>query len=249
MKKLYLLPVLSLLMFFSVLAISDNASASDAEVLQPAQVTYNEPLYVPSVHIGGTGGEGGVTYFNGSIVNASEGDVPVTFADDVRVDGMMWRGPSKGTSDNMPLKIADTLMPALTNINDIGTETYRWRNAYLSGNLEVGGNIQVDGNINQEINMNGAVKALVYADGFADRCGKQWTFDGSSVDCQQHGDGFYLITFGFEIEDRYWQVTPTRENVAARAYTVPPGRNTILVNTQRLTDAVSINSDFNLTIY
>jgi hypothetical protein len=72
--------------------------------IQPANVTYyspmvvdstltvNKPGYFPSgVHVGKTGGEGGVTFFNGTILNASAGDKPVTIGDDLRVDGKIIR--------------------------------------------------------------------------------------------------------------------------------------------------------------
>ncbi|MEW6408302.1 MAG: hypothetical protein AB1465_06475 [Patescibacteria group bacterium] len=72
--------------------------------IQPANVTYyspmvidstltvNKPGYFPSgVHVGQTGGEGGVTYFNGTILNASAGNKPVTISDDLRVDGKIIR--------------------------------------------------------------------------------------------------------------------------------------------------------------
>lgn len=72
--------------------------------LQPAQVTYYSPMvinstltvnkvaYFPSgIHIGKTTGEGGVTFINGTIVNASAGDKPVRIGDDLRVDGRILR--------------------------------------------------------------------------------------------------------------------------------------------------------------
>ncbi len=140
MKKL--LPFLTILGIF---ALVDLASASPATDLQPAQtITYNEDLTVngtarfDSAYIGKTTGEGGVTFFNGTMINNSAGSVPLTMGDDLRVDGMIWRGPSKGTADDMPLKIADTLMPALNNVNDIGTEDNQWKDAYFAGEVTVG---------------------------------------------------------------------------------------------------------------
>lgn len=72
--------------------------------IQPANVTYyspmvidstltvNKPGYFPSgVHVGKTSGEGGVTYFNGTILNASGDNAPVTIGDDLRVDGKIIR--------------------------------------------------------------------------------------------------------------------------------------------------------------
>ena len=60
----------------------------------------------------GAQGTGGVTYFNGSIVNnttTSGADNPVTFGDNVRIDGRIYRGATPGTSDSLPLLINDNL--------------------------------------------------------------------------------------------------------------------------------------------
>lgn len=55
---------------------------------------------------------GGVTFFNGTIVNETTNngiDNPVTFGDDVRIDGRIWRGAIAGTKDSMPLIINDNV--------------------------------------------------------------------------------------------------------------------------------------------
>ncbi|XOU94314.1 MAG: hypothetical protein ACNFW9_05735 [Candidatus Kerfeldbacteria bacterium] len=55
---------------------------------------------------------GGVTYFNGSIVNdttTNSVDNPVTFGDNVRIDGRVWRGATAGTSDTMPFIVNDNM--------------------------------------------------------------------------------------------------------------------------------------------
>ena len=91
-----------------VFAITGFASASE---LQPAEMVIDEDLtvngsgYFDSVHIGNTA-DGGVTYFNGTIVNVGA-DTPVTFGDDVRVDGALWRGATAGSGDSLPLKVDD----------------------------------------------------------------------------------------------------------------------------------------------
>lgn len=51
-------------------------------------------MHLPDVHIGGQG-VGGVTFFNGTIINATtdldtEVGKPVTFGDDIRIDGAIW---------------------------------------------------------------------------------------------------------------------------------------------------------------
>jgi len=140
--------IILLIIMLGVLSpVGFSFASDDAKLLQPAEATTN----FESIRVG-VAGQGGVTFFNGSVLN-EEG--PYVVADDLRVDGMIWRGPSKGISDGQPLKIADTLMPALTDINDIGMEDYRWRNAYLFGDLEVGGNININGNISLDGTVDG----------------------------------------------------------------------------------------------
>lgn len=56
----------------------------------------------------GSAGSGGVTFFNGTIVNEGT-QTPVTIGDDFRVDGRVWRGTNQGGSlnDNKPFIIND----------------------------------------------------------------------------------------------------------------------------------------------
>ena len=144
--------ILSLTIFLGVFFVAGMASASDVETLQPASaITYNEDLTVngtgrfDSVYIGKQD-IGGVTFFNGTIVNSTTGDGdsdnPVTFGDGVRIDGLIWGGPNKGNVTDQALKIADTLLPGLTNINDLGSSSLRWDKIYanngdFSGKLKV----------------------------------------------------------------------------------------------------------------
>jgi hypothetical protein len=68
---------------------------------------------------------GGVTFFNGTIVNSTTdstgADNPVTFGDNVRIDGRVYRGAIAGTSDTMPFIVND--------------------------NMEVAGNLTIDGGL------------------------------------------------------------------------------------------------------
>ena len=102
----------------------------------------SETMHLPDVHIGSQG-SGGVTFFNGTIVNetttADGADIPVTFGDGVRIDGPIWRGESRGTSDDMPVKFADSIDPLLTNINNIGSPPFKWQDIYYNGTLHGGG--------------------------------------------------------------------------------------------------------------
>lgn len=69
-------------------------------------------MLMDSVKIGRQG-EGGVTFFNGTIVNSttsSGADNPVTFGDNVRIDGRIHRGLTSG-----PEGSAETPMPVIIN--------------------------------------------------------------------------------------------------------------------------------------
>jgi hypothetical protein len=137
MKKLGIL-----IAAFGMFALVSIASANTADILQPAStITYNEDLTVngtgrfDSVYIGKQD-EGGVTFFNGTIVNSTigedEADNPVTFGDNVRIDGELFRTEAGG--DN-PIKLADTLKPQTTATYDLGTTDNQFRNAYFSGTV------------------------------------------------------------------------------------------------------------------
>jgi len=145
-NKLFVLAFSFLILSF----FTNTAFASTADILQPASnIVYNENLTVNGtanirdIRIGDPS-VGGVTIFNGSIIN--EGG-PVVIADDFRVDGMIWRGPSRGTSDSMGLKFADSLWPGLTNANDLGSSDLEWKDGYFAGTLHAG-DIQGDHIIN-----------------------------------------------------------------------------------------------------
>jgi hypothetical protein len=86
----------------------------------------------------------GVSYLGGTLVNPT--DAPITLGDNLRVDGEIWAGPQKGTGDNLSLKISDTMIPTLTNLNDLGSENKRWRNIYTSGNIK-GNHLSLTGDI------------------------------------------------------------------------------------------------------
>ncbi|MFA5070273.1 MAG: hypothetical protein WC528_03245 [Patescibacteria group bacterium] len=81
-----------------------------AQIAQATQVI-NDSLQVNSLEVG-LQGVGGVTFFNGTIVNStttSGADNPVAFGDNVRIDGRIYRGATPGTSDTMPFIINDNL--------------------------------------------------------------------------------------------------------------------------------------------
>lgn len=171
MKQIKFLGMLSVV--FGVFLIVGSVSAAEADSLQPAAtVEYSEPVSMQStltvakpgyftqgIHIGSAeAGAGGVTYFNGTIVNASvneddEDVIPVTFGDDVRIDGRVWRGETAGAGEGMPfiinddVEIAGTLEFNNTNNSFIpgGASSGEFTNIITEGSVEIGGQLTVDG--------------------------------------------------------------------------------------------------------
>ena len=96
------------------LAIATGIVASFLVCFGVAQAlqTFDDAIAVPSLQVGSQGA-GGVTFFNGTIINNttdSEGaDQPVTFGDNVRIDGSLQRGNNSDT-DAWPVKVDDDLM-------------------------------------------------------------------------------------------------------------------------------------------
>lgn len=231
MKKLGIL-----LGVFGLFALVGIASAATADELQPAStITYNEELVVnatgrfDSIYIGSTeAGVGGVTFFNGTIVNASvdedgEDTIPVTFGDDVRIDGEIYRTEVGG--DN-PIKLADSIRPQTTATYDLGMEAYQFNDAYFAGDVSaatltltgaltgttatLSGDVTASGDINQGLTDNGAVKAMVEIDGDAVDClEKSWTANDTAVTCVRNGAGDYTVTFNstYDVDTRYYSAT------------------------------------------
>ncbi|GEM_PF-3411669 len=112
----------------------------------------------------GTQGAGGVTFFDGSIANDSTSesgdDNPITFGDNVRVDGAIFRIEAGG--DN-PVKLTDSMIPTSTNAHSLGTDGYRWRDGYFTGTLYVG-DINGDGVISTSNLADAAVTGAKIAD-------------------------------------------------------------------------------------
>jgi len=182
---LYLVSTIKKLAFAFVVAAfllclqANSAQATDASDVQPASdVVYGERLrvnsaisvadssyYYKGIHLGSADGTGGVIFANGSIINGSTANKPVTFGDDVRIDGGIWRGPNAGTGDGLPVKIsddlrvdgeiwagyspgnaidgqsvvfADSVRPAMDNINAFGSNGYRWASGDFAGTVNVG---------------------------------------------------------------------------------------------------------------
>ena len=124
------------LSFLLGIALAIFASANLAVATQ----TFTEDIVVPSLRVGSQG-VGGVTFFNGTIINTTtdtetEADMPVTFGDNVRIDGTIYRTEEGG--DN-PIKVADSIRPSLDGTNSLGTSDYRFKDGYFSGTVTMAG--------------------------------------------------------------------------------------------------------------
>ena len=196
--KLLGVSVLSLGFFLSVVVAA--SAASPVETLQPAStITYNEEviindtLRVDSAYIGSTAaGVGGVTFFNGTMINASVDEdgnntIPLTFGDDVRIDGEIYRTESGG--DN-PLKIADSLRPQTDNLYSLGEDNYRWSRVY-AGDGFFGTLTASDRFVGR-----GAARAMVKVHGDIGDCSiiSYWTYNNSAVSCTG-AQGNYDVNF------------------------------------------------------
>ena len=126
MKKIITLLTMTLGIFALVglaSASTTEDSASSADRLQPASsLVVEDELQVLgtaraySIRIGAQG-YGGVTFFNGTIINETTdvdtgAEQPVTFGDDIRVDGQLWRGENSGAglNDNRELTVNDDMI-------------------------------------------------------------------------------------------------------------------------------------------
>jgi len=90
----------------------------------------------------GAQGEGGVTYFNGTILNDTTGDNdadnPVTFGDNVRIDGRVYRGATAGTSDTLPFIVNDN-MEVTGDLTVTGTVTTASLQELITGTVSASG--------------------------------------------------------------------------------------------------------------
>lgn len=111
-----------------------------AGIVQATQ-TFDDAIAVPSLKVGSQG-SGGVTFFNGTIINETTDSggngIPVTFGDDVRIDGTIFRGATAGPGDNYPLKLYD-------DVTIYGDLTVDGNSPFISG-LSAGDNVAVTNN-------------------------------------------------------------------------------------------------------
>ena len=151
-----------------VLLFAGGAFAADANMLQPASdIVYNEnvdingSLDTDSLRVG-TPGLGGVTFFNGTVLN--EGVDPFTVGDDMRVDGEIYRIQKGG--DN-PIKISDHMIPTLTNVNNLGTNSNRWGEIWGNDIFSKGflAKPEASNHMPFTVNLDGTIKFAVYGSG------------------------------------------------------------------------------------
>jgi len=106
----------------------------------------------------GRQGTGGVTFFNGTIINSTTGtggaDLPVTFGDNVRIDGRVYRGANAGTSDSQPFIVND-------NMQVVGSLTV----GSLSGSGIVSSDNLADDSVTTAKIKNGTIAAADLANG------------------------------------------------------------------------------------
>lgn len=103
----------------SLINVTSTLGGSDGDFFQ-----LDGTMNVDSLKVGQQS-VGGVTFFNGTIINdttdSTGADNPVTFGDNVRIDGRVYRGATAGTGDSMPFIVND--------------------------NMEVKGNLSIDGGL------------------------------------------------------------------------------------------------------
>jgi len=138
-----------------------------ASIALTAGIVKAASLTVDSLTVGKQG-VGGVTYFNGTIINNTKGtgnsDNPVTFGDNVRIDGYVFRGPTAGAGDSKPFKINDD-EEVVGNLTVGGNSTISGSSTItggstVTGNETVGGNLTVTGNLTVSGTIPGAKQKL-----------------------------------------------------------------------------------------
>ena len=155
-------------------------------------------------------------------------------------------GTGAGVSGNSPI-----------NIGVYGESSGNTGAGVYGRNLAGGRAIFAEGNVAQTLTSNGLVKAMLYVqqDGVILRCynGVTNTSTGNcGISVIRNGGGFYLINFGFQIDNRFFSITARnpadpQTNVGS-AFTFFPGfPNEIRVKTF-ITNVTSTGDDANFMI-
>jgi len=181
------------LTFFLGLAIAIFVSA---QVAQATQVI-DDALQVNSLKVGQQG-VGGVTYFNGTIVNETTGeneaDNPVTFGDNVRIDGRVYRGATPGydANDNMSFIVNDNMEVT----GSLTAGSFITEGSFSVGDLYVNDEIMLTRNIRQGIDGEGALKAWAFINSEGTAVG---TTGWYLVSTDKMAAGKYEVTFSIDI--------------------------------------------------
>lgn len=95
----------------------------------------------------GKAGAGGVTYFNGTIINETSTGAtpnPLTVGDDLRVDGKIWRGATRGPIDSQELILDDHVR--VTGGIGTGSHVNITGGLTTTSHTNIGGDLTVAGN-------------------------------------------------------------------------------------------------------
>ncbi len=178
MKNKFLIGVLAFAFVFTMFGVSYAATEwSDDNTFTGIVNAFPNGITI------GQQGTGGVTFFNGTIVNETTttdtgDDIPVTFGDNVRIDGEIWRGEESGPGDDMPVKIND-------DVNLYGV--------FAS-------------DVFQETEYDGVLKAGLFYDADLDNVDRSF---GLTVTATQNATGDYTFEFSEDIHERYFTLTPS----------------------------------------
>ncbi|OGY79571.1 MAG: hypothetical protein A3B74_02220 [Candidatus Kerfeldbacteria bacterium RIFCSPHIGHO2_02_FULL_42_14] len=126
-----------------------GAGSADTLMFESSTLFTGVTHQFPSITIGKQG-VGGVTFFNGTIVNSTVkddgSDNPVTFGDNIRVDGRIFRGAKQGPeTDGVNPILVDDNFETSGNTRMKGTLTVNGAST-LTGDVTIGGNETISKN-------------------------------------------------------------------------------------------------------
>lgn len=149
----------------------------------------------------GEQGSGGVTFYNGTIVNNTTNDDgednPVTVGDKMRIDDTIFRMEEGGS---YPVRFGDTVVPAVGSTYSLGSASFGWNHLYLNGSAM------------QDLSSAGLMKAAVSVtaagttpDRSVENVNDQ---DGDVAITHTNDTGVYEVDFNFDVSERYIAITP-----------------------------------------
>ena len=240
MKKIITLLTMTLGIFALVglaSASTTEDSTSSADRLQPASsLVVEDELQVLgtaraySIRIGAQG-YGGVTFFNGTIINETTdvdtgAEQPVTFGDDIRVDGQLWRGENSGAglNDNRELTVNDDMIVTgdltVNGVlglkdndipNSITVDNYLLKNGdNISGNITADAGVSIDSvdiSDNTTISFDDSIGYSLWFDGLRGPVGSSTNASTGNI---QAGRTFFSCR---NDPDTYGNVSSTSERV------------------------------------